>query len=64
MQDNGGTLSAHTTRFRFFGRPVYYGWVLIYAISVAQLVSWGISYYAFTVLLLPMQQDMVRKFPN
>lgn len=58
MQDNGSTLSAHTTRFRLFGRPVYYGWVLIYAISAAQLVSWGISYYAFTVLLLPMQQDM------
>lgn len=58
MQDNGCTLSAHTTRFRLFGRPVYYGWVLIYAISAAQLVSWGISYYAFTVLLLPMQQDM------
>ncbi len=58
MQDNGLTLSTHTTRFRIFGRPVYYGWILIYAISVAQLVSWGISYYAFTVLLLPMQQDM------
>ena len=53
-----GTSPARSTRFRLFGRPVYYGWILIYAISVAQLVSWGISYYAFTVLLLPMQLDM------
>jgi MFS family permease len=58
VKDNERTLSAHTTRFRFFGRPVYYGWVLAYAVAVAQLVSWGIVYYAFSVLLLPMQRDL------
>jgi MFS family permease len=37
---------------------VYYGWVLLGAVSITELVSWGILYYAFTVFIAPMQADL------
>jgi MFS family permease len=37
-------------------RGVYYGWVLIAMLSLTTLVSWGATYYAFSVLLTPMRQ--------
>ncbi len=36
----------------------YYGWVQIWIISFTELVSWGILYYAFSVLIVPMGNDM------
>lgn len=30
----------------------------VYALAFGQLVSWGVLYYAFSVLLVPMQQDL------
>jgi MFS family permease len=36
-------------------RP-FYGWVLIAMLSLTTLVSWGATYYAFSVLLTPMRQ--------
>ncbi len=36
----------------------FYGWRIVRTMAVAQTISWGILYYAFTVLLLPMQRDL------
>lgn len=35
----------------------YYGWRIVGALAITQLVSWGILYYAFSVVLLPMQLE-------
>ncbi|HEX6292829.1 MAG TPA: MFS transporter [Herpetosiphonaceae bacterium] len=37
---------------------LYYGWVLLGAVSVTEVISWGILYYAFTVFIAPMQADL------
>jgi MFS family permease len=39
-------------------RRVYYGWVLVFTLSLTETTSWGILYYAFTVFLTPMQQEL------
>jgi hypothetical protein len=31
---------------------------LVYGLAVGQMVSWGVLYYAFSVLLVPMQRDL------
>jgi MFS family permease len=36
----------------------YYGWIQIWIISFTELVSWGILYYAFSVLIVPMGNDL------
>jgi MFS family permease len=36
----------------------YYGWVLVGALSITELTSWGILYYAITVFLKPMEDDL------
>ena len=36
---------------------LYYGWVLVVAMALAQITSWGVLYYAFTVFLRPMQTE-------
>lgn len=38
-------------------RGWYYGWTLVGLLSVAEVTSWGILYYAFTVFLAPMQEE-------
>lgn len=45
-------------RERLMGRHVYYGWPMLTAVSVAQVVSWGILYYAFSVFVAPMQTEL------
>jgi MFS family permease len=37
---------------------VYYGWVVLGAVSITEVVSWGILYYAFTVFMAPMQAEL------
>jgi MFS family permease len=39
-------------------RPRYYGWTIIWTLAVTETVSWGILFYAFSVFLVPMQQDL------
>lgn len=39
-------------------RRVYYGWPMLIGVSTAQVVSWGILYYAFSVFVAPMQADL------
>lgn len=36
----------------------YYGWVLVWMVSFTELVSWGVLYYAFSVLIVPMGDDL------
>jgi hypothetical protein len=38
-------------------RHIYYGWIMLLALAIAQPTSWGIAYYSFSVMLKPMQQD-------
>ena len=37
---------------------MYYGWRVAGALALTETVSWGILYYAFAVVLLPMQEEM------
>jgi MFS family permease len=37
---------------------LYYGWVVVAALCVTEVVSWGILYYGFPVLLRPMETDL------
>ena len=37
---------------------MYYGWRIAGALALTETVSWGILYYAFAVVLLPMQEEM------
>src|SRR5262245_19622994 len=37
---------------------VYYGWVLVGTLAFTELTSWGVLYYAFSVFLVPMQEDL------
>ena len=40
-------------------RPrVFYGWVLAWMLGPTQLVSWGILYYAFSVVMPLMNAEM------
>ena len=39
-------------------RPVFYGWVLTWLLGPTQLVTWGVVYYTFSVLLTPMRAAM------
>jgi MFS family permease len=40
---------------RFQG--MYYGWPMLFAVAIAQITSWGVLYYAFTVFLEPMRNE-------
>jgi MFS family permease len=46
------------TLIRPWGARVYYGWVILGAVSITEVVSWGILYYAFTVFIAPMQAEL------
>lgn len=35
----------------------YYGWTITWTFALTETVSWGILYYAFSALLVPMQQE-------
>jgi len=36
----------------------YYGWRMLLAVAIAQMVSWGVLYYAFSAIMLPMQHTL------
>jgi MFS family permease len=44
--------------FRLGSCEIYYGWVIVAALSVTEMVTWGIVYYGFAVVLRPMEQDL------
>ncbi|HKV85226.1 MAG TPA: MFS transporter [Ktedonobacterales bacterium] len=37
---------------------IYYGWLLVTALALAEMTSWGVLYYAFTVFLEPMHREL------
>ena len=43
-------------RYRYF--PASRGWAIVGALSVTEIVSWGVLYYAFAVFLVPMQREL------
>lgn len=43
---------------RLGSREIYYGWVIVAAVSITETVTWGIIYYGFPVFLRPMEQDL------
>lgn len=38
--------------------PTYYGWKIAFSLAVTETVSWGILFYAISVFLIPMQQEL------
>ncbi len=38
-------------------RP-YYGWVMVVALGITELISYGVLYYAFTLFIEPMQAEL------
>ena len=34
------------------------GWALIWALAIAQLVSWGSLYYSFSLFVVPMEAEL------
>ncbi|MFD3163270.1 MFS transporter [Herpetosiphon sp. NSE202] len=36
----------------------FYGWWIVSTLGFTEMTSWGVIYYAFSVLLAPMQQDL------
>ena len=45
-------------RVRVGIRQIYYGWVIVAALSVTETVTWGIVYYGFPVFLRPMELEL------
>jgi MFS family permease len=39
-------------------RQLFYGWWIVAALAVTELVSWGVLIYSFSVLVLPMRADL------
>ena len=37
---------------------MFYGWVIVAALSITETISWGIIYYGFPVMLRPMEADL------
>jgi len=37
---------------------LYYGWVMLLTVSVTEVISWGILYYAYSVFISPMTTDL------
>jgi MFS family permease len=35
-----------------------YGWALVGTLGITETISWGVLYYAFSVLLTPMEADL------
>ncbi len=38
--------------------PVYYGWYIALALAVTETVSFGVMFYAFSVLITPMEAEL------
>jgi len=57
---HGGTVvpDMNDTRLHARWRSLYYGWVLVLTLSLTELTSWGILYYAFSVVAPAMQADL------
>jgi MFS family permease len=55
----GGPSAAGSTRLAGRGaRRRFYGWRIVAALAVTETVSWGVLYYAFAVLQVPMRAEL------
>ena len=45
-------------RLPFSGGRLFHGWVQVIALSWTELISWGIVYYTFSVMIVPMSRDL------
>ncbi len=43
---------------RLGSRHIYYGWIIVAAVSITETVTWGIIYYGFPVFLHSMERDL------
>lgn len=39
-------------------QPLYYGWHIAFTLAITEMVSWGILFYAFSVVLKPLQAEL------
>lgn len=39
-------------------RQTYYGWTIVGTLALTETISWGILYYAFSVFLVPMGEEL------
>jgi MFS family permease len=37
---------------------LYYGWIIVFTLSITQLTSWGVLYYGFSVIMPAMQREL------
>ncbi|MBZ0282887.1 MAG: MFS transporter [Anaerolineae bacterium] len=40
------------------GSSLYYGWHIAFTLAITEMVSWGILFYAFSVVLKPLQTEL------
>lgn len=45
----------NTSKYSKSQHSLYYGWIMLLAVSFTEMTSWGVLYYSFTVFLRPMQ---------
>ena len=36
---------------------LYYGWIMVVALAITEVISWGILYYTFSIFITPMQES-------
>jgi MFS family permease len=53
-----GDIPAQSATREVHHHRLYYGWVLVGSLAGAQVTSWGVLYYAFSVFLDPMQREL------
>lgn len=56
-----GPTTPGETRTEPYGTPargMFYGWWMVAALAVTELISWGVLVYAFGVLVVPMRADL------
>lgn len=51
-------MGAHGMRMISWPRRIYYGWILVLALSFTEITSWGVLYYGFSVFITPLRQDL------
>lgn len=43
---------------RFSPKRMQYGWYIVVALSITEIISWGILYYGFSVFIKPIEADL------
>ena len=41
-----------------FQKPIYHGWRIAWALAVTQTVGFGVLYYTFSVMIVPMEREL------